>query len=518
MLNLLTLLLSQQPVVAVPAAPAPATPTPTEAQTSAVNPATAAAVIVPVTAIAAPESVPQPIAISPQTSVTQISGTQAADMQIVGPQTSPNQLSQQPLPFHPSPLAAPAPVQSPVVPSTTVAVTTTPAAQPSVTPAPIAPSPAVSPLPSPTAIENSRPAVPAGSAPGVASPAPAQASKHDVAMRRAVLESRLAKIVTPTVTPVQEEEDFAARKRDRQTVLESRLAEIVNRDRLAKTPQAQEKQINTALDYANQGQFDQARQTVQTIAVPAVRRQILHRIAALELTTTKPTSVQGSQARQIITLSKLQRPRIDPRVKVATAGPDWRNLPPKSERNFAVVNPVAGNPQNFAYNRMLSPNQLNNGDLQIVYPVPVAAPITSPFGWRVHPISGTRRFHSGTDIGAAQGTPVLAAYSGRVKGADYLGGYGLAITIEHKNGTLDTLYAHLSQISVRPGDWVEQGTMIGEVGSTGASTGPHLHFELRKLASDGWATLDPGPQLKIAREHLVKITTQARTDRPSNQS
>lgn len=330
--------------------------------------------------------------------------------------------------------------------------------------------------------------------------------------RQAVIESKRAQIVASPLT-----NDLAARRRDRQAVIETRLAAIVARDRGAKNLQMPAPPIAAAIDSANQGQFEQARQIVQTSSISAVvRRNVLQQIATLEATTIKPTAIRDPmQARQILALSKVQRSR-DYRVKAA-AGSAWRSEPSPAARsaNLSVIN--SANSPRLAYNRLLAPNTLNNGDMQIVYPVPVAAPITSPFGWRVHPISRARRFHSGTDIGAAQGTPVLAAYSGRVKGADYMGGYGLAITIEHKNGTLDTLYAHLSQATVRPGDWVEQGAMIGEVGSTGASTGPHLHFEIRKLATDGWATLDPGPQLQQARNQLIKVTNQAHRDQPTNQ-
>ncbi|MBR1660249.1 MAG: peptidoglycan DD-metalloendopeptidase family protein [Oscillospiraceae bacterium] len=115
--------------------------------------------------------------------------------------------------------------------------------------------------------------------------------------------------------------------------------------------------------------------------------------------------------------------------------------------------------------------------------------ITSPFGYRVHPIYGTTRFHSGTDIGAQYGTPVTAAASGTVITAvvDYgTTGYGTYVAIYHPNGTT-TLYGHMSSLAVSQGQSVSQGQVIGYVGSTGAATGPHLHFEVR---IDG-ACVDP---------------------------
>jgi murein DD-endopeptidase MepM/ murein hydrolase activator NlpD len=143
--------------------------------------------------------------------------------------------------------------------------------------------------------------------------------------------------------------------------------------------------------------------------------------------------------------------------------------------------------------------------LQMVFPVAIPAPITSLFGWRIHPISGASRMHTGTDIGAPMGTPVMAALSGRVILADMMGGYGLTVAIEHDNGARQTLYAHMSELFVKPGDLVNQGSVVGRVGSTGASTGPHLHFELRQMTTDGtWVAQDSGNQLESSLASLTQ--------------
>jgi murein DD-endopeptidase MepM/ murein hydrolase activator NlpD len=144
-------------------------------------------------------------------------------------------------------------------------------------------------------------------------------------------------------------------------------------------------------------------------------------------------------------------------------------------------------------------------NLRLMFPVAIPAPITSLFGWRIHPISGAQRMHTGTDIGAPMGTPVLAALNGRVILADSMGGYGITVAMEHENGMRQTLYAHMSELFVRPGDMVQQGTVIGRVGSTGASTGAHLHFELRQMLPDGtWVAQDAGQPLQIAMSTLVQ--------------
>jgi murein DD-endopeptidase MepM/ murein hydrolase activator NlpD len=150
-------------------------------------------------------------------------------------------------------------------------------------------------------------------------------------------------------------------------------------------------------------------------------------------------------------------------------------------------------------------NLANLPKLQMVFPVAIPAPITSLFGWRIHPITGASRMHTGTDIGAPMGTPVMAALSGRVILADMMGGYGLAVAIEHDNGARQTLYGHMSELFVKPGDVVNQGTVIGRVGSTGASTGPHLHFELRQMTTDGtWVAQDAGNQLELSLTNLTQ--------------
>lgn len=113
---------------------------------------------------------------------------------------------------------------------------------------------------------------------------------------------------------------------------------------------------------------------------------------------------------------------------------------------------------------------------------PADGPITSPFGWRTHPIFGTQTFHTGIDIGADYGDTVVAADGGVVIYADWMGGYGKAVIIDHGGG-ISTLYAHNSQLVVSEGQRVQKGQQISLVGTTGYSTGPHLHFEVRQNGS-----------------------------------
>ena len=104
--------------------------------------------------------------------------------------------------------------------------------------------------------------------------------------------------------------------------------------------------------------------------------------------------------------------------------------------------------------------------------------ISSGFGTRVHPITGATRHHDGIDIAVPYGTPVQASADGRVVRAGTVSGYGLVVDIEHGAG-LVTRYAHLSRIAVTQGQSIERGTLVGNVGTTGLTTGPHLHYEVR---------------------------------------
>lgn len=191
--------------------------------------------------------------------------------------------------------------------------------------------------------------------------------------------------------------------------------------------------------------------------------------------------------------------------------------------NGLVLDARKGN-SSSVYNRFYNPEAIalrnssirltslpGNGNTSIIFPLSIPAPITSAFGWRIHPALGSSRFHSGTDLGAPMGTPVVAALAGQVSVANFLGGYGLAVVLQHEKATKETLYGHLSEILVKEGEEVKQGEVIGLVGSTGLSTGPHLHFEVRKLTAEGWVNLDPGGQLEYALAQMVNNfqTTQA---------
>jgi LysM repeat protein len=125
---------------------------------------------------------------------------------------------------------------------------------------------------------------------------------------------------------------------------------------------------------------------------------------------------------------------------------------------------------------------------------PLKGRISDPMGWRIHPITQKRNYHKGVDIVAPIGTLVQATDRGKVSFSGSSKGYGKLVILRH-NGGFTSRYAHLSILNVGKGDWVARGQLIGEVGSTGVSTGPHLHFEIRKKGKviDPISLLSPLP-------------------------
>ncbi|WP_271252224.1 peptidoglycan DD-metalloendopeptidase family protein [Pseudanabaena sp. Chao 1811] len=148
-------------------------------------------------------------------------------------------------------------------------------------------------------------------------------------------------------------------------------------------------------------------------------------------------------------------------------------------------------PQNIA---AIDLNSISNFTLPIS-----GAVISSGFGWRVHPVTGERKLHKGVDFAAPTGTPIFAAADGVVTDAGWTdGGYGNIVELRHEDGSV-TLYAHTNRVYVSKGQVVNKGQAIAEVGTTGRSTGPHLHFEVQP---DGKTAVDPMDYLQMRQVTL----------------
>ncbi|UBF24877.1 peptidoglycan DD-metalloendopeptidase family protein [Kovacikia minuta CCNUW1] len=300
--------------------------------------------------------------------------------------------------------------------------------------------------------------------------------------------------------------ELEAAKAERLKLLKQKLAELVESEKPLKQELLRQSLRNAAINYAKAGQLDRAREVAKDLVLsPFSQAEVLMQIDAL---TAKrdPSTVAKS-----IAAKSLPTPGATPLQGRAPSSPTY--LLPNS---IPSINPsFLGS--NF---RLVKPWKLPGG-ISLLFPLPFAVPMTSGFGWRIHPVTGEQRFHSGVDLVAPMGTPVVAAFSGRVEAADWMDGYGLTIILSPKNGKQEALYAHLSAVFVKPGQWVEQGTLIGQVGSTGLSTGPHLHFELRQLSDIGWEPIDPSIQLGVALGKMgtyVAIAQESATavDSPPN--
>jgi murein DD-endopeptidase MepM/ murein hydrolase activator NlpD len=142
--------------------------------------------------------------------------------------------------------------------------------------------------------------------------------------------------------------------------------------------------------------------------------------------------------------------------------------------------------QNGGSNNVLTGNNATLGKLYCVTGKPVV--ITSAYGWRVHPVLGNKRFHAGIDIGVFSGTALYSLADGEVIYSGWMSGYGNVIMIDH--GSLTSVYAHNSSLVGKVGEKVKGGQLIAYSGNTGLSSGPHLHFEIRK---ENGETIDPTP-------------------------
>ncbi len=234
---------------------------------------------------------------------------------------------------------------------------------------------------------------------------------------------------------------------------------------------------------------------------PAIRTNTASRVAS------RSVSKQAYNANRFIPQPSSFTPQVTvSKTAIAPSGgmlsaPIMANNSAPRPSAVAYNIPLASALPKVAYSGSAYSSNYNGTGL--AFPLSVPSAISSVFGWRQHPLTGTQRFHSGTDLAAAEGTPVLAAYSGQVEISDWVGGYGLTVILNH-NSAQQTLYGHMSETFVRPGQWVERGSVIGRVGSTGNSTGPHLHFETRQLTPNGWVATNPGAQLQQALNQFLQ--------------
>ena len=300
----------------------------------------------------------------------------------------------------------------------------------------------------------------------------------------------LRRNVRVTDTQIKDNEKKIRQARSQLQVLSKKLQELeydLNRKREATTARLrymQRQQLQrwwvTLLSSQDLNQFADRRRQVERIydrdrkllaeishkseQVDKQRQQITAQRNEIELLTQKLKYQKSNiEAEAVAQQNAIERLRNDQQALALAEdrlAEDSRRL---SQIILAKVQPYSG---------LIMPP----GTGQLMYPT--IGPVTSNFGWRTHPILGTERFHAGIDFGADYGTLIYASSQGQVIYADWYGGYGNSVIIDHGNG-ITTLYAHCSELYVKDGDVVAKGQPIATVGSTGFSTGPHLHFELR---------------------------------------
>lgn len=216
--------------------------------------------------------------------------------------------------------------------------------------------------------------------------------------------------------------------------------------------------------------------------IEALRTRVTAEKATLETEQAQVAAVAQEQQAQTDRLDALVDEREDSIARLAEARSDKRSVVAQAEEDKAAYERQED--ALLAESRKLEADLGSLGQTQVLVhgtgqlTWPVAGRVSSGFGYRIHPIFHVRKMHTGVDIGAGSGTSIKAADSGTVVQAGWRGGYGKTVVIAHGNG-LATLYAHQSAILVGVGETVNQGDVIGRVGSTGYSTGPHLHFEVR---------------------------------------
>ncbi|NJO78469.1 MAG: peptidoglycan DD-metalloendopeptidase family protein [Cyanobacteria bacterium RM1_2_2] len=253
------------------------------------------------------------------------------------------------------------------------------------------------------------------------------------------------------------------------------------------TPQAQAEQLSGGLPSRSQPQIS------STIALPLTAEVGLANSPLLQTIEQDLTTVlQPLRNARKLSISLPSTKNVS--LKAPLKAPDY-----DSSALLAFRCSRAQLAQSRVTNALINPATAKQlGWVNFMFPLPIPAVITSAFGWRTHPISGDLRFHTGLDIGAPMGTPVLSATKGQVTVAEAMGGYGLTVVVENESTHQRKLYAHLSGIAVQPGAVVEPGAVLGWVGSTGNSTGPHLHFESQIKTENGWSVIDPLASAAVA--------------------
>jgi len=225
--------------------------------------------------------------------------------------------------------------------------------------------------------------------------------------------------------------------------------------------------------------------------------QIQERVRSLDIILSEVDKLENGSAEQWADVSDNKHPNRSKSYRLGLGGAERsKSVMIHSEGVQASPAKEKDKPVSREEKVSLLLNELDSR-LSKLSSIPLGAPVitdvTSGYGWRSSPFASNSHFHTGVDFSIEQMTPVVATADGFVVNAGPKGAYGKAVIIEHQ-GHFETLYGHLARVGVRPGEKVCRGERIGWVGSSGRSTGPHLHYEVRKAGS----ARDPVPYIELA--------------------
>jgi len=286
----------------------------------------------------------------------------------------------------------------------------------------------------------------------------------------AYLESQFQQTSSDVAEAEQDLADAEARLNERQNLLETRLRTMYEEGTVSYL-----EVLLAAKDFGDLlSRFELLKEIVAQDAdllkqVKAEREEVAAKKATLEEKKARIASLKDQTASQKASVAQLTS---DLKAKQGQLAVNLRELEKQEDQLIERSNELAR--QIGAIQARLGTKR--TGKLSMMWPV--IAPITSPFGNRYHPVLKKYKMHTGLDLGAQMGTPIKAAESGTVIMAQRDSGYGNMTVIDHGDG-ISTLYGHQSKLGVKVNDKVAKGQVIGYVGSTGISTGPHLHFEVR---------------------------------------
>ena len=293
----------------------------------------------------------------------------------------------------------------------------------------------------------------------------------------------LSKLNTDIKITIEELEEAEEKIEDKQDIFNSRLRVMYKNGSVG--------YLEVLLSSADMSDFLSRKDMIQCIANHDVDL-IKYMKEQRDIIDKKKTELKAQRSSVEVTKSKLEERETElaraTRAKEDLMGVLNKDLK-KAEEEYDKLNKLAKDIESEIVKRQRVDGPYSGGTMG--WPVPVYKRISSYFGYRLHPIFKTKKFHSGIDISSSAGNKVVAAADGTVIYSGTLGGYGKTIMIDHGGGIV-TLYGHNSSLSVSEGAQVKRGDTIAKVGSTGVSTGPHVHFEVRKNGS----YVDPMPWLK----------------------